>query len=107
MARNGFFLVVALVAAGLSEPLPSLPGSEACDCNGIVRFPLRALYSLIMESNSFCVVIRNTCRFVSCSYANLKVSFIIIFKYRVTMLVRGKILFFVGFPLFVPLPAQF
>ena len=62
MARNGFFLAVALVAAGLSEPLPSLPDSEACE--GIVRFPLRALYSLIMESNSFCVVIRNTCQLV-------------------------------------------
>ena len=56
MARNGFFLVlVALETDGLSDPLPSAPPSE-----GSVRFPFRARYSLIMVSNSFCVVIRNT-----------------------------------------------
>ena len=58
MARNGFFLVAAFEAAGLSEPLPSFPDNEACDGN--VRFPFLVLYSLIMESNSFWVVTRNT-----------------------------------------------
>ena len=51
MARKGFFLMDALEADGLSDPLPSL---------GIVRFPFLVRYSLIMVSNSFCVVIRNT-----------------------------------------------
>ena len=58
MARNGFFLVAAFEAAGLSEPLPSFPDNEACEGN--VRFPFLVLYSLIMESNSFWVVTRNT-----------------------------------------------